>query len=251
MAAAKGGAGPNAGAWMAGAQAVVAISAAFDAKRVAKAEYKAAKMMQEANNRLAGARAAAYARLQAVNNRRILDNGGAEVTTISVNRARLMDASTQGSIQQQIQASEQLGAFSVAASAAGQGGRSVQLIKQQMLKSVAESVARREVQVGQQVGDMSEAQGDALKGAILSQDYSYNPATLDYTAHMKPSNAGIWNAALEGATKTGSALPGKGKPATAEAGAEPTMTNSYRGQTYAGARTIPAFNTGVGSVIIK
>jgi fumarylacetoacetate (FAA) hydrolase family protein len=197
---------------IAGIQGLVGISAAFDAKRVASANAEAARILQAANNRLEGARASAYARVQA------------EVTAISQTRSRLADASQQGNIRQQVVASEQLGALSVAAAAAGQGGASVRMAKQAMLRTVAETAARRQVAEARQIDDLTGQQGDAIYNAVVGQDYSYNPASMDYTAHMKPNNAGIWNAALNaatGATKAYAELPGT------SAKAQPSTVSSY------------------------
>ena len=209
---------------MAGIQGIVGISAAFDAKRVASANAEAARILQAANNRLEGARASAYARVQAENNRRRLVQGGKEVTAISQTRSRLADASQQGNIREQVVASEQLGALSVAAAAAGQGGASVRMAKQAMLRTVAETAARRQVAEARQIDDLTGQQGDAIYNAVVGQDYSYNPASMDYTAHMKPNNAGIWNAALNaatGATKAYADMPGT------SAKAQPSTVMSY------------------------
>lgn len=241
------GGGMNANMAMAGIGALVSISGAFDAKRVASANAKAARMLQAANNRLEAARAAAYARVQAENNRRRLNQGGKEVTAISQTRARLAEAATQGNIRDQVIASEQLGALTTAASAAGQGGASIRLMKQAMMRTVAETAARREVAEARQLDDLTGQQGDAIYNAVVGQDYSYNPATMDYTAHMKPSNAGIWNEVFKGIVSTAKEYV----PAAPPKSTLPTTVNNFNGQSYAAAQRSSINSIGTMPVMIK
>lgn len=236
---------------MAGIQGVVGISGAFDAKRVAKANAEAARMLQAANNRLEGARAAAFARVQAENNRRRLNQGGKEATAISQTRSRLAEAAMQGNIRDQVLASEQLGALTTAAAAAGQGGASIRLMKQAMMRTVAETAARREVAEARQLDDLTGQQGDAVYNAVLGQDYSYNPATMDYTAHMKPSNAGIWNAAFSaviGGAKAYSKMPG---PASTKPEASTVTSSQAFEQRGAAIESAFKFNPSTSAVQIK
>lgn len=235
---------------LAGVDALVSISGAFDARRVASANAKAARITQAANNRLEAARAAAYARVQAENNRRRLNQGGKEVTAISQTRARLAEASTQGSIRDQVIASEQLGALTVAAAAAGQGGSSIRLAKQAMMRTVAETAARREVAEARQLDDLTGQQGDAIYNAVTGQDYSYNPATMDYTAHMKPGSAGIWNEVFKRVVSPAKEyVPTPAQPKSTLA--PPSMVNNFQGQSYAAAQRSSINSIGTMPVMIK
>ena len=237
--------GMNASMAMMGLSAVVGLSGAFDAKRVAKANAEAARILQAANNRLEGARAAAYARVQAENNRRRLNQGGKEVVAISQTRARLAEAAQQGNIREQVVASEQLGALTTAAAAAGQGGASIRLMKQTMMRTVAETAARRQVAESRQLDDLTGQQGDAIYNAVVGQDYSYNPATMDFTAHVKPGNAGIWTEAFKGVISTAKEyVPAAAPPA-------PTTVNNFNGQSYAASQRSSINSIGTMPVMIK
>jgi hypothetical protein len=162
--------------------------------------------MQKARSKLEAAKAAAALRVRSENNRRQLVQAGKDVTALSVTQGRLAESATQGSVRQQIIASEQLGALNVAAAAAGQGGSSVRLIKLAMERTVAETAARREVAESRELDALTGQQGDALFNAVTGQDYSYQPTQLDFTPHFKPGNAGIVSAAFSAIT--GSAQAG-------------------------------------------
>lgn len=164
-----------------------------------KARVWAAREMQAAGNEREAAVASLKTKLQTLANKSRMDAGGEQITALSTNAARFMDSWLNGSINQQVQASEAVGALAVGTAAAGQGGGSVELIKRTMQATITRGEALSDKRRGQVEQDAVDRQKGIMRDTILGLDNSQHFANLDYTRYVDPQKpAKFMDVAIQG-----------------------------------------------------
>lgn len=161
-----------------------------------KAAVDAQRLLQREGNQLEAAKSSLQYTLQSISNKRRLEAGGDQYAAIATGLSRWMDSYTKGSVQQQVAAAEQMGALVTGASAAGQGGGSIERIKRAMSLQQATATEDRRVQMEQTVGDQTEAAGNQMKNAIMGLSNDNFFARLDYTQYLDPIKPTSWGEAL-------------------------------------------------------
>lgn len=170
-------------------------------KKVDKANAYAANTLRDGQNELAAARNALANYTKSVNNQRAMQVGGDTLNVLTQNFARAMDQSLKGSMQQQLRASEEVGATAAAAAWAGVGGSSVRMVQQtQRLKHqwMQDEVAKAR---DYQNYDFKQQRSQVGTSMAQSLDYTLSMAGMDYGTTQVPFRAtpNMFGAAFAGA----------------------------------------------------
>lgn len=152
-----------------------------------KANVTAARLMQSANNNLEASNAALTNWARSVNNQRALNAAGDAHNAASTTAARWADNLTKGTVQQQVQTSEEMGRVAVAAAAAGQGGGSVRRIQDQMRRANAVQTQRVEEAAASTRFDMADAKDSIMTNAIAGLDNRQAFGNYDFTQYVDPA----------------------------------------------------------------
>lgn len=127
---------------------------------------------------------------QSLSNRKILKAAGKNIDAYSENIAKNMEAATFGDFQRQIAESEELGAVTAMASAAGVGGSSVEAYNRTIQTVNAFRAEQSDRQFDRDLYAARMAKGDVLTSAVDSMDYNVYRADLDVSTYLdvkKPS----------------------------------------------------------------
>jgi len=165
--------------------------------RLAKAQYKAQKTIDDANyeasetirkagNELGRAQGGLKNWMTSVSNQRMIEAAGSQYNALGENIARHLDQAATGSLQRRIQASEQLGALTAQAAAAGVGGSTSSLINGTLRLRNAILNHEIEKQQGQATYDMLAQRAGILSNAYDSWDYTFVADTANHMAATKP-----------------------------------------------------------------
>lgn len=159
------------------------------------ANVKASNLLRDGENEKAAARLSLATYAQALNNRRVARTGDEQITALSTNFGRMLDASTRGSLQAQIAASEQLGKVAAQAAFAGVGGASTEKVEATLRLRQALMEGEQDRQIADATADYKTQRMQIERAKAEGLDYRYQLAGMDYgqdTApyRAKPSAAG-------------------------------------------------------------
>lgn len=168
--------------------------------RVQKAQYQAQRTIDAANvnasnllrqgeNEKAAARLSLSTYQQSLNNKRTARMFDEQITAVSTNFGRMLDASTRGSIQQQLAASEQIGKAVAAAAFAGVGGASTEKVEATLRMRQALMEGERDRQLADAGADFKEQRRQLERAKSEGLDYRYQLAGMDYGQDIAPYRA--------------------------------------------------------------
>lgn len=146
----------------------------------------AANAMRKANNGFAAAQAALSNLTRSLGNQSKLDAGAAHLDALTTNIVRLQDAATQGSLDQQLRAAEQLGAVRAAAAASGVGGTTARMLQSTMAMTAARAQTQTDQKVAYQTYDMLQQKAGLARNVIMSLDEGQTFAPIDYNTNVAP-----------------------------------------------------------------
>jgi len=183
--------------WAAIAQVGLNILAGREQYKLAKAQYKAQKTIDDANfeasetirkasNELGRAQGGLKNWITSVSNQRMIEAAGSEYNALGENIGRHLDQMATGSLQRRVQASEQLGALTAQAAAAGVGGATTDLINGTLRLRNLMVNHEIEKQQGQATYDMLAQRAGILSNAYDSWDYSMVLDSANLMADTKP-----------------------------------------------------------------
>lgn len=127
---------------------------------------------------------------QSLGNRKIMDAAGKNVNAYGENIAKNLENVTMGDFQNQLRNSEELGAVTAMASAAGVGGSSIAAYNDTLKTMQGLQREQQMRQVGRDVYAAGRARGDIITSATDSFDQNIYRADLDVSQYMdvkKPS----------------------------------------------------------------
>lgn len=168
--------------------------------QVQKAQYKAQQTIDAANvnasnllrqgeNEKAAARLSLSTYAQSLNNRRAARAGDEQITALSQNFGRMLDASTRGSIQQQLAASEQVGKIAAAAAFAGVGGASTEKVEGTLRLRQALMEGEQDRQIADATADFHTQRSQIERAKAEGLDYRYQLAGMNYGQDVMPFRA--------------------------------------------------------------
>lgn len=167
---------------------------------VAKAQYKAQTKIDKANvaasnllrqgeNEKAAARLSLATYQQSLNNQRVARYGDEQITALSQNFGRMLAASTRGSIQQQLAASEQVGKVAAAAAFAGIGGASTEKVEATLRMRQTLMEQEQDRALADATADYKTQRMQLERAKMEGLDYRYQLAGMDYTQDIAPFRA--------------------------------------------------------------
>lgn len=156
------------------------------AYKVQKAQVKANRLVQAANNE----RAAAESQLQRfsamLGNRRRMDAAGKQIASINSNIAKNIDAKAAGDLQGEIALAEELGSYATMASAAGVGGSTVEAYNSTVRLRAAMADEQGDRAFAQDLYAANQDKGSILVDAVAGLDNNQYRANLDYRQWVDP-----------------------------------------------------------------
>lgn len=172
--------------------------------KVAKQNAKIQDQITDANNELAAATGALQRYRQSVRNQHIVKAGADQVEAIGKNLGRLQEATVTGNLNTRIQAAEATGGLMAAASAAGIGGSTVDMLNQVIKSKEERTVQAANQQLGQQESDAISQIRRATEQSILGQDTTIY---LDHVTQVRAvpqlqAEPSIWNMLLNAGAST-------------------------------------------------
>lgn len=183
-----------------------------------QAKIDAARIAQKGRNELKAAQAGANQRLQAFVNQQRVTAAGEQRADILSNMARNLDAATSGRLLDRLAASEAIGANIAAASAAGVGGTTVDMVNSTLRVNESFSEERQDRAIAADMYAMGKQAGNVMDDAYSGQDMQTFQAGLDYSQyvdHVKMSGlqkvvafAGAATATYFGGPQAGDAVLG-------------------------------------------
>lgn len=160
-----------------------------------KANAEAANLTRQADNEFKGAAASLANFMRAENNKKQMRAAGEAYNALSQNMYRQLDTSLNGTIQERLAASEQLGELAAASAAAGLGGGTVDSINNTM--RLRNSLMEQQSEQNENFlrYDAYAQRAGLLQTAVESGDYSQTFAGIDYSRNVaeyvaKPSALG-------------------------------------------------------------
>jgi len=207
--------------WVAAIQLGVSLAGSFFGNRASKSAAKnqeridtanayaqnllgqtnadAANMVRGANNKLAVEQSRLSNKLRSMGNQAKLEAGGDAIGALNTNLVRLQDRAVNGSLNQRIQAAEQLGAMQAQAAAMGAGGTTAAMLHQtmQLAQSRAETAQHQQAQY--QTYDMLAQRAGIKRNMVMALDQGQDFAPIDYGINTAPlvqapfrAGAGHW-----------------------------------------------------------
>jgi hypothetical protein len=155
-------------------------------KTIDDANYEASETIRKASNELGRAQGGLKNWMTSVSNQRMIEAAGDQYNALGENIARHLDQAATGSLQRRVQASEQLGALTAQAAAAGVGGSTSALINGTLRLRNAMVNHEIEKQQGQATYDMLAQRAGIMSNAYDSWDYTFVADTANHMAATKP-----------------------------------------------------------------
>lgn len=153
------------------------------------ANVKASSLLRDGENEKAAARLSLATYAQSLNNRRVARAGDEQITALSTNFGRMLDASTRGSLQAQIAASEQLGKVAAQAAFAGVGGASTEKVEATLRLRQALMEGEQDRQIADATADYKTQRTQLERAKAEGLDYRYQLAGMDYGQDTMPYRA--------------------------------------------------------------
>lgn len=153
------------------------------------ANVNASNLLRQGENEKAAARLSLATYAQSLNNRRAARAGDEQITALSQNFGRMLDASTRGSIQQQLAASEQVGKVAAAAAFAGVGGASTEKVEGTLRLRQALMEGEQDRQIADAGADYRQQRMQLERAKSEGLDYRYQLAGMDYGQDIAPFRA--------------------------------------------------------------
>ena len=153
------------------------------------ANVKASNLLRDGENEKAAARLSLATYTQSLNNRRVARAGDEQITALSTNFGRMLDASTRGSLQAQIAASEQLGKVAAQAAFAGVGGASTEKVEATLRLRQSLMEAEQDRQIADATADYKTQRMQLERAKAEGLDYRYQLAGMDYGQDTMPYRA--------------------------------------------------------------
>lgn len=138
--------------------------------KVAKANAKAENKIRAAQNDTAAAAGAFNRFKQSLTNQQILKNMGANQAALEQTYLRAAEQSVSGDLNTRLGAAQQIGAITAAASAAGVGGSTVDMLRAQAKGDAARALQASSRQQQQAASDIQTRLNQNLEQGILGQD---------------------------------------------------------------------------------
>lgn len=136
--------------------------------------------IREASNSFEAAQASLSNTQRSISNQNRAITLGAQSNTQAMNAARAQDAMMRGDIEQQIAASQQLGAIRADAAARGVGGTSADIMRKTMQGTTARLTTMQTIRGAQMSFDQVMAAAGVRSALITSQDYGQTVANMNY-----------------------------------------------------------------------
>lgn len=136
--------------------------------------------IREANNSFEAAQASLSNTQRSISNQNRAIALGAQSNAQAMNAARAQDAMMRGDIEQQIAASQQLGAIRADAAARGVGGTSADIMRKTMQGTTARLTTMQTIRGAQMSFDQVMAAAGVRSALITSQDYGQTVANMNY-----------------------------------------------------------------------
>src|SRR5690606_32922459 len=155
-------------------------------KTIDDANWEASETIRKASNELGRAQGGLKNWMTSVSNQRLIEAAGDQYNALGENIARHLDQAATGSLQRRVQASEQLGALTAQAAAAGVGGSTSALINGTLRPRTATVNHEIEKQQGQATYDMLAQRAGIMSNAYDSWDYTFVADTANHMAATKP-----------------------------------------------------------------
>lgn len=133
---------------------------------------------------------------QSLGNRKIMDAAGKNVNAYGENIAKNMEAATMGAFQDQIRSSEELGAVTAMASAAGVGGSSIEAYNATLETMNGLRREQGERAFKRDLYGATIARGDIITSAVDSFDQNIYRADLDVSTYMDVKKPSFMSGAL-------------------------------------------------------
>lgn len=150
------------------------------------ANYAASETIRRADNEQGRAQGGLKNWMTSVSNQRMIESAGSQYNALGENIARQLDQAATGSLQRRIQASEQIGALTAQAAAAGVGGSTSALINGTLRLRNAMVNHEIEKQQGQVTYDMLAQRAGIMSNVYDSWDYTRVVDTANHMADIKP-----------------------------------------------------------------
>lgn len=186
---------------------------------------------------------------QSLGNRRILDAAGKNVNAYGENIAKNMEAATYGDFQTQIQQSEELGAMTAMASAAGVGGSSVEAYNATLRTAYSLQAEQSDRQFTRDLYAATMARGDVISDAVASFDQNVYRADLDVSTYMDVKKPSFMSGLLTLGLAAGATYLGGPQAGQAVIGFREAQMAAKRGDfAQASASMTGAFTSAVGAI---
>lgn len=171
--------------------------------------------IRKANNSFLAAQASLSNTQRSIGNQNKAIAIGQQTNALAVNQGRAMEAMVRSSVEQQIEASAQLGALRADAAARGVGGTSADIMRKTMQGTNARLTTLQTQKGSQMTFDQVMQQSGMRSNLITSQDYGQTVAAMNYQKDipttyitpMKMPEVSMAQAALLGAAGQGSRTP--------------------------------------------
>lgn len=148
---------------------------------VAKANADAANLTRKADNEFKGAMAGLQNYIRAEDNKKKFEAAGLEWNAINQNMSRMKDSFLNGSLQDKMAASEELGALTAQASFMGIGGSTVDTINDMISRTYGDQAIENETNFGYQMKDLVGQRNLLIENANSASDQGTSFANLDYS----------------------------------------------------------------------
>lgn len=153
------------------------------------ANVKASNLLRDGENEKAAARLSLATFQQSLNNRRTARMMDEQINAVATNYNRMLDASTRGSVQQQLAASEQVGKVVAAAAFAGVGGASTEKVEATLRLRQALLEGEQDRQIADAGADYRQQRVQLERAKSEGLDYRYQLAGMDYGQDTAPFRA--------------------------------------------------------------
>lgn len=156
----------------------------------AQAEIDAKRLTQKARNENQAAQSGLANFSRALSNKRQMDAAGSSINAITENIGRNLDAAATGNLARRIQTSEELGAMSAVAAAAGVGGSTIEQFNQQVHFTEAIQQEQIDRAIKSDLYLTASEKANVLTNATAGQDLSQSFANLDFTQYVDHQKMG-------------------------------------------------------------
>jgi hypothetical protein len=159
----------------------------------AQGQVKAKRIATKSGNEKRAAQTDLQLFSQALGNRKIMDAAGKNINAYGENIAKNLEGTTMGAFQDQLRSSEELGATTAMAAAAGIGGSSIEAYNATLETSNNLRLEQSNRQFDRDIYGAGQARGDILTSAVDSLDKNVYRSDIDVSTYMdvkKPSFLG-------------------------------------------------------------